>query len=249
MGVLWDKVWFDLWHRRARTLLAVLSIAAGVFAVGAIFGLTDMLLSGMNEAHQSVAPSHLNIILRQFIDLETAEALADIPGVSGVEPLNISTVRYKTAPDGEWQSASVVSRSDFKDQTFDWLQLDRGAWPGDGGIGVERITSDYYGIALGDEIIFELEGTDRAFPITGRIRHPFVPPPDFGGNAYFFFNQEEMTHFGFPEGQYVQLLVQIAPYSEEYARDRAAAIKEQLAKQDIGVSLVIYQEPDKHRCV
>ncbi len=246
MGVLWDKVWFDLWHRRARTLLAVLSIAAGVFAVGAIFGLTDMLLSGMNEAHQAVAPSHLNIILRQFIDRDTAEALADIPGVSGVEPLNIATVRYKTTPDGEWQPASVVSRRDFEDQTYDWLQLDRGAWPGDGGIGVERITSDYYGIAQGDEVIFELEGTDRAFPVTSRIRHPFVPPPDFGGNAYFFFNQEDMAHFGFPEGQYVQLLVQVSPYSEEYARDRAAAIKEQLAKQDVGVSLIIYQEPDKH---
>ncbi len=38
MGVLWDKVWFDLWHRKARTLLAVLSITVGVFAIGAIFG-------------------------------------------------------------------------------------------------------------------------------------------------------------------------------------------------------------------
>ena len=75
MGVLWDKVWFDLWQRKARTILAVLSIAVGVFAIGAIFGLTDQLLSGMNEAHQSVAPSHLNIVLRQFVDRETAESL------------------------------------------------------------------------------------------------------------------------------------------------------------------------------
>ena len=63
MGVLWDKVWFDLWQRKARTILAVLSITVGVFAIGAIFGLTDQLLSGMNEAHQAVAPSHLNICL------------------------------------------------------------------------------------------------------------------------------------------------------------------------------------------
>ena len=55
MGVLWDKVWFDLWHRKARTLLAVLSIAAGVFAIGAIFGLTDQMLAGMNAAHRAVA--------------------------------------------------------------------------------------------------------------------------------------------------------------------------------------------------
>jgi hypothetical protein len=130
MGVLWDKVRFDLWHRKARTLLAVLSIAAGVFAIGAMFGLADQMLSGMNEAHQSVNPSHLNIILRRPIDRETAAALTDIPGVVGVEPLNIATVRYKTAPDqAEWQAATIVARDDFENQTFDHLELKAGEWP------------------------------------------------------------------------------------------------------------------------
>lgn len=246
MGVLWDKVWFDLWQRKARTILAVLSITVGVLAIGAIFGLTDQLLSGMNEAHQAVAPSHLNIILRQFVDRDTAESLTDIPGVAGVEPMNMATVRYRTAPDAPWQPATAVSRPDYTNQIYDWLSLKAGAWPDDNTVGVERITSEYYDIKMGDKLIFEMEGTDRAFPVTGLIRHPFVPPPDFGGNAYFFFNQATMARFGFPEGQYVQLLVQVSPYSEAYARDRAAAIKEQLAKQGIGVSMIIYQEPEKH---
>ncbi len=246
MGVLWDKIWFDLWHRKARTILAVLSIAVGVFAIGAIFGLSDQLLSGMNAAHRAVAPSHLNIVLRQFINRETAESLTDIPGVAGVEPLNLATVRYRTSPDEPWQAATAVARDDYEDQTFDWLVLKQGTWPDRKGIGVERITSDYYGLKMGDQIIFEMDGTDRAFPITGLIRHPFVPPPDFGGNAYFFFDRSEMTRFGFPEQGYIQLLVQVEPYSEAFARDRAAAIKERLAKQGIGVSMIIYQEPDKH---
>ena len=106
MGVLWDKVRFDLWHRKARTLLAVLSIAAGVFAIGTMFGLSDQMLSGMDAAHRSVDPSHLNLVLRRPIDRDTAEALTGIPGVVGVEPLNIATVRYKTSPDqAEWQAA------------------------------------------------------------------------------------------------------------------------------------------------
>ena len=91
-----------------------------------------------------------------------------------------------------------------------------------------------------------LDGTDRAFPITGKIRHPFVPPPDFGGNAYFFTDAEAMARFGIPQGQFLQVLVRVEPYSEEYARDRAAAIKEQLAKQGIGIGLTIYQEPEEH---
>ena len=77
-----------------------------------------------------------------------------------MEPLNVATVRYKTAADGAWQPATAVARRDFEAQTYDWLQLKEGAWPADGGVGVERITSDYYGINLGDEIYFEFEGTD-----------------------------------------------------------------------------------------
>ena len=41
MGVIWHKVWSDLWDNKARTMLAVLSIAVGVFAVGPILGMVD----------------------------------------------------------------------------------------------------------------------------------------------------------------------------------------------------------------
>lgn len=246
MGVLWDKVWFDLWQRKARTFLAVISIAAGVFAIGTMFGLADQMLSGMDKSHQSVDPSHLNLILRQPIDRATAESLTDIPGVVGVEPLNIITVRYKTPGADRWEAATAVMRDDFEDQTYDRLELKEGSWPTSRGIAVERITSDYYGIEMGDELIFELEGTDRVFPVIGKVRHPFVPPPQFGGNAYFFVDSQTMTRLGFPEGRFIQLLVQVAPYSEDYARDRAAEIKDRLARQGIGVNLVLYQEPEQH---
>ena len=45
MGVIWQKVWFDLWHNKVRTILAIISIAVGVFAVGAIFGMNDQMLT------------------------------------------------------------------------------------------------------------------------------------------------------------------------------------------------------------
>ncbi|MCA9952640.1 MAG: ABC transporter permease [Anaerolineales bacterium] len=246
MGVLWDKVWFDLWHHKGRTMLAVLSIAAGVFAIGAIFGLVDQLLSTMDKSHQAVNPSHMNVILRQPIDRETADSLTNIPGIAGVEPLNGSTIRYKMHPDDEWEGASLVMRDDYQNQKFDWLILKDGLWPNNQTIGVERITSDYYGIDIGDEVIFDMPGTDRSFPVTGKIRHPFVPPPDFGGSAYFFVDAEGMARLGIPQGQFFQLLVTVDPYSEAYAKDRAAAIKDQLAKQDVGVAFVIYQDPNEH---
>jgi putative ABC transport system permease protein len=149
-------------------------------------------------------------------------------------------------PDDPWQGATLVMRDDYEDQTYDWLQLTEGVWPVDRAVSIERISSNYYGIHVGDEVIFELDGTDRSFPVTGKIRHPFVPPPDFGGNAYFFVDSAAMARFGIPQGQFLQVLARVEPYSEEYARDRAAEMKEQLAKQDVGVAIVIYQKPEEH---
>ncbi len=246
MSVIWFKVFSDIWQHKARTLLAVLSIASGVFAIGTIFGLVDQLQTAMDAAHQAVFPSHMNIVLRGTADRETIASLARIPGVEEVEMMNIASVRYKTSENGRWQGATLVMRDDYESQIYDWLVLKEGVWPENQSIGVERITSDYYGIEMGDEIIFELDGTNRTFPITGKIRHPFVPPPDFGGNAYFFVDAEGLARFGIPEGQFTQMLVRVAPYSEAFARDQAAEIKEQLAKQGKGLAVTIYQDPDEH---
>ena len=63
MSVVWHKVWSDLWDNKIRTILAVLSISAGVFAIGAIFGMVDQLITGMDSAHQATYPSHIQMFL------------------------------------------------------------------------------------------------------------------------------------------------------------------------------------------
>lgn len=246
MSVIWYKVWNDIWQRKVRTALAVFSIAAGVFAIGTIFGMVDQLLSTMNASHQATNPSHVNVILRQRIDLETVRGLERIEGIVGVEPLNILAGRYKTDPDGRWESATFVMRNEFDDQQFDQLTLLDGDWPNRGNIAVERLSHNAFDIDIGDSLILELDGTDRAFPVTGMIRHPFVPPPDFGGDAHILLSEEVVARMGIPQGLYNQLLVQVEPYSEAYARDRMAVVKDQLAKQGLGIVFTVYQEPEEH---
>ncbi len=95
MGVIWVKIWFDIWHNKTRTFLSVLSIAAGVFAVGAIFGMSDMMLSNMDRSHQAVLPTHINAGLETLADRETLLSLRDVPGVEDIEPYNSVNVLYK----------------------------------------------------------------------------------------------------------------------------------------------------------
>src|SRR5687768_12272583 len=129
MSVIWYKVWFDLWNNKVRTALAVFSIAAGVFAIGAIFGMVDQLLSGMDRAHQAVTPSHIFMALSERIDRDIADHLKDIEGVEDIEVLNEVAVRYKVKPEDEWQAARLIMRDDYEEQTYDILQLKEGSWP------------------------------------------------------------------------------------------------------------------------
>ncbi len=246
MSVIWAKVWSDLWDNKVRTLLAVLSISAGVFAIGAIFGMVDQLVNGMNTAHQATAPSHIQMFLTDRIGEDTAIRLKSIDGLEDLEVMNEVTVRYKIDPEDEWQRGSLVMRQDYEDQTYDTLQLKEGNWPENDLIGVERLSSQFFGIEMGDQIIFELDKTDRPLTISGKIRHPFVPPPPFGGDAYFFVDAQGLERFNIPEGEFGQIKARVTPYSLELAKEVASEMKDRLAKEGYGVAVTFYQDPEEH---
>src|SRR5512133_3553460 len=139
MSVIWYKIWFDLWHNKSRILLAVLSIAVGVFAMGAIFGMTDMLTSNMDKSHQEVLPPHINVVLSTLVDRETLLSLEDIPGVEGIEPYSSVSLQYKLHPNDPWRQGSIHMRWDFNDQKYELVQLREGNWPTQKNeVGIER---------------------------------------------------------------------------------------------------------------
>jgi putative ABC transport system permease protein len=244
MSVIWHKVWFDLWHNKIRTLLAVVSIAVGVFAIGATFGMADQISPTMDAAHEASAPAHITLVT-SGIDLETATRLKKIGGVAGIDLANAISVRYKIKPEDEWASGELLMR-DYEAQSLGLYQLKAGEWPERKRLSIERLSSQYFGLAPGDQVILEINDKERSLPITGKVRHPFVNPPEFGGPAVFFGSPEVMELFEVPKGKFNQLMVRVAPYSDRFAREIASEIKNRLAKEGIGVGLTIYQGPDEH---
>lgn len=246
MGVLWNKIWFDIWHNKVRTVLAVLSIAAGVFAIGVVFGMNDQLMTGMDAAHRAVTPSHLNMGLSRYATRDEILGIKRVPGVIDVEPYNQIALEYRVSPTAEWKLGVANLREDWDHQRMDMVQLREGEYPRKENIAIERLSASYFNVKVGDTIWFKQDDRIREFPVTGKIRHPFVPPPQFGGQAFFFMSRAAMERFGVPNGKYSGVYVRIAPYSPEYAKSVATAIKERLSNQGIGVSAVLYQDPNKH---
>jgi len=239
MGVIWYKIWFDLWNNKTRTLLAVLSIAAGVFAVGAIFGMSDMLLKNVDSSHRTVLPSHIDVQLGEAVDRDIILNLKSVPGVEDVEPYNSVSVLYKLRPDGDWRQGMVQMRDDFEAQKYGLLQLRSGQWPhGKNEVSIERMAAQFLNTGIGDEVIFKIDDKERVVPITGLVRHPFVPPPQFMDLAFFFMDGEGMERLNIPPGN--------TPYSSDYSKEVATGIKDKLSRQNIRIAAFMYQDPDKH---
>lgn len=246
MSVLWIKVWSDLWHHKTRTALVVLSIASGLFAMGAMFGMADLMSTGMAEAHQETVPAHVTMFIGPAINQDAVSRLARIDGVAGVEAGNFINIRYKLRPDEDWDVGWLIMRQNFTAQSYDQFQLKGGVWPDDLQLGVERLTSQFYGLNIGDAVILEVGSRERVLDITGLLRHPFVPPPAFGGPAVFFIDGEGLTRFDVPEGRFAQLRIRVTPYSDALARDVAAEIKSRLAADGVTVGFTNYQNPNEH---
>ena len=186
MSITWRKLWRDLAHNKARTVLAVLATAVGVFALGLTFGLTGVMRQAMTEAHKAVIPDHITFFGGPF-DREALETLLNEHDVVAVEGERSAGLRWRIeGGDDEWRNAGLVARPDFENQTTYLIQLVEGDWPSGQALGVERLASAHFGIPAGSTVIVQTAEGEKELHITGVMREHMVFPPLWGGNAVFF---------------------------------------------------------------
>jgi putative ABC transport system permease protein len=211
-----------------------------------MFGMADQMLSTMDAAQQAVIPAHVKMSLDTFIDRDTARLVKNVPGVENVQPYAQMPVRYKVHPEDPWKNGIVYILDDFDNQTYELIQLKEGRWPQKDDIGIERLATQSLNKGIGDQIIFEIGNSERGLPISGKIRHPFVPPPAILDLLFFFMDSEGAQRLGVPENEFNALLIRVTPYSEDYTKEVATQIKDRFAKQDIGIVSTQYEDPNKH---
>src|SRR6266545_1006470 len=110
----WRKVLGDLWSNKTRTLLVVLSIAVGVFAVGMIAGSQVMLAHDMSAANDASNPFNASINTDQTFDDELVQTIRRMPGVDDAEGLSTQVFQVSAGP-GVWKNTRFNVIPDFKD--------------------------------------------------------------------------------------------------------------------------------------
>lgn len=247
MNTLWLKAWADLWLYKTRTLLTISSIAIGLFSVGTLFGMMDMLLSKMDQAHQQSSPSDINLILRNAINKSWLQRIKQIPDIAGVDSMTQSAVRYRGAIQTEWLTGIIIARPAPDQQQFDKSSLMSGHWPLHNQVAIENMSAHITGLKPGDIIELETKAGIKSMQISGIVRHPFVKPPKFGGQVHFFIDSTQTEPFGTPIDSFRQILIKTTqPFSAEKTRAVAAKLTQFLLHNNIAINVTLLQDPEKH---
>ena len=203
-------------------------------------------LTKMDEAHRLAHPAHISLMLRQSVDRVVLNEIATIAEVAGVDSLTPVSLRFRTDSGHDWQMATLVLRQPPLQQQFDLMTLQRGRWPQAGEIAIENLTAEQTGLHPGDWVELSDGGTVQALVISGIVRHPFVKPPRFGGQAHFFADQSQASRFGMPSERYRQILLQARNPDADAIRQLAHSVKTQLAVRHIDVNATLLQDPEHH---
>jgi len=108
----WRKELGDLWSNKTRTILVVLSIAVGVFAVGMIAGSQVMLAHDMAAANDASNPFSASINTDQTFDDELVQTIRRMPGVDDAEGLSTPVFQVSAGP-GVWKNTRFNVIPDF----------------------------------------------------------------------------------------------------------------------------------------
>ena len=195
----WSKIFHDLWDHKGRTILVMLTIAVGVFAVGFVGDMFFITLPDLDRNYQ-VANPHAAILYTDLFDENLIPSLEKIPGVGDVEGRSSLNARVKI-PNGEWLSLSITGIPALEEIQVDKLRPEKPGGVlsplGEKEVYLDRSIRSVLQVNPGDFITIELsDGTQRKLRVADYVFDVTIPPYFFSRAAYAYTSIDTMVWLG-----------------------------------------------------
>lgn len=243
----WQKILSDLWLNKARTLLVILSIAVGVFAIGAIATTRTLVNRDLAATYAERNPSDA-VLYFDHVDDALLSVVRRLPEVAEAAPRR-SVYGELRNNSGEWLDVALYVLPDYAEQQLDIITLEAGTWPQRRSeIVMERSSLDFAGVALGDEIVVETPlGRQYTLRVVGVAHDMGRTDAAFYNEATGYVDSRAAQWMGLPEG-YNELFLTFTGDTSNMEHNRRAAqtVRERLAREGISVYWDYIAEPGKH---
>lgn len=243
----WRKVLRDLWGNKIRTILVVLSIAIGVFAIGMIVGTQILLREDLAVAWNATNPASATLYTDPFDAdlLHSIERLEGVAAAEGRRGLRLPML----LDDDEQKQMNVLVVDDFEGMQLNTISPVSGEWPPpENGLVIERASVAVVGLEVGDTAVVETaDGRERELEIVGVVHDINVNPAQFTGQPNGYISAETLDLLGY--GNYLdELAVQVDGNATDKAHVEAVInlVEAKVEKSGHTVYFTWIPAPGKH---
>lgn len=196
----WRKVLSDLIDNKARTLLVVVSVAVGVFAIGVIAGTYQIISEDMGVSYAANNPSNIEIRMDDF-DHDLLNTIRNFEGIKEAEARRVFNLRVRPPGETQWTSVDVVALESFADNEINLLQPVRGAEvPEKEQILLERDVLDEIRVSPGDTLEIQLrDGTIKEIEAAGVVQDSSTGAIDFLSPPLAYITTDHLSFFDEPD--------------------------------------------------
>jgi putative ABC transport system permease protein len=251
----WRKVLRDLWGNKTRTVLVVLSIAIGVFAVGMIVSTQIIMSDDLSVSYNATDPANAELYPAPF-DEELVQVVRRMEGVREAEGRRSVSVRLKVGPD-EWRTLRLDAIHDYDDMRVHKLAPEpvlsevegSGAWPPPKReLLVERASLPLTNAEVGDTVVIETpDGKQRQMRIAGLAHDMNKEPASFSGRVYGYITFDTLEWLGFSRDfNQLHIIVAENETDKEHIQAVADQVQDKIEKSGRTVYWIWIPEPGEH---
>jgi putative ABC transport system permease protein len=195
----WRKVLKDLWGNKTRSLLTILTIGVGIFAVGMVSSTFVIALGDMDKAYQASNPASGFLIIGGFDDELVKKIQEEVPGVRHAVGSSSNSAEAVFGPDKVY-NINLAGIPSLAERDINLLAP---ADPGarltleDKEILLERSVRSVVPLKVGDPITLRFsDGTLRTLRVAGFVVDMTAPPFSFTRIVSGYVNLNTMEWLG-----------------------------------------------------
>ena len=243
----WRKVIKDLWGNKIRSLLVILSIAIGVFAIGMIVGTQVMLQEDLSASYAATNPASA-VLFPDGFDEDLLLTIRKLEGVRDAEARRDVSIRLQTGAD-EWKDISLDIIADYNDIRLNKIKPITGDWPPpQKTLLLERASLEAANAQVGDIVTIEdADGKLRQMTVTGLVHDLNKPPVQFTGEPLGYITLDTLEWLGFSRHfDQLHILVEGDTTDTEHIQQVADLVEDKVEKSGRTVYFTWIPDPGEH---
>jgi len=250
MSSRWKKVWADFWGNKSRTMLTIMTIMVGTFAVGFNSNLGLYMNESMDSDYLSANPSEAQVYASPLTD-DMVKVARTVPGVDTVEGVSSVSARI-VRPDGTYVDIGITALEDPSQVTLNLLK------PAAGATGIPTYASketiiDASAMSLGykpgDTILLELgNGKKRELKLTGFMHDVTGFPYNMANRVNAYVTPDTLVWLGGTTSSYDMLAISVLEKQTdvEHVTAVAQAVADRMERAGATVYFVNVYQPGHH---